>query len=69
MRHQVVRIDGRTGRQTVVATLDDIPGNPCFVDDGAQAVLDGAFYFVNNTISDTLFRVPVTSAAATAAGP
>jgi hypothetical protein len=60
---RVVRIDARTGRQSVVATLA-LPGQPCDPDRGvayggnADAFVDGAFYFLDDVgAASALYRV------------
>jgi hypothetical protein len=56
--HQIVRIDARTGHQTVITTLD-LPGNPCFPADntGGVAFVGGTLYFLANDSTPALYRV------------
>jgi hypothetical protein len=58
-----VRIGAGSGRQSVVATLE-LRGQPCDPDagvaygDGADAFVDGAFYFLDDVgAASTLYRV------------
>lgn len=60
---RVVRIGAGSGRQSVVATLE-LPGQPCdpyggvAYGNGADAFVDGAFYFLDNVgAASTLYRV------------
>lgn len=67
---QLVRIDAASGRQTVAATLRQLPDEPCLQYGLSQTFSAGAFYLIGSDYSpETLYRVPVTSTAATAAGP